>query len=413
MINKYVVREKTIRIADKSEIKFPVLMEQFILPNKQVIELPSVLNKYAYNKYKNKPISVAKNINSTIAQFFNYLKEQIVLGEDEAFNILKEKKINGLTFYHLAEFLKYSIDICDNSYSTIKQKERRLLNFYKYLSSANLIDVKWTYRMVFSSEEGKRQRIYDYPLDNIEYNVPYPPKKKDYTKIVDLSDDDIYLLLDICEKYTPDILFAVALCMYGGLRKGEVVNLRVRDLRLFNDENIMVADIKDRPQLFIGRPLSESGVKKPRQQVVFNDNGQLYRYYEKQINYRLKTLSKNNTETQALFVDTNGNSLTGMNYVNRFNKLKKLFLKAKELDEYSEFLRLSEGKWGSHICRGIFTNLCVRRGYARSLDELKGYRGDSNKLSSEPYWNKYTLEVQTQRTLDVITSCAKYKSKIY
>ena len=114
MINKYVVREKSIRIADKQETKFPVLMEQFTLPNNQVVELPSVFNKYTYNKYKNKPVSVAKNINSTIAQFFNYLKEQIVLGEDEAFNILKEKKINGLTFYHLAEFLKYSIDICDN-----------------------------------------------------------------------------------------------------------------------------------------------------------------------------------------------------------------------------------------------------------------------------------------------------------
>ena len=122
MINKYVVREKSIRIADKQETKFPVLMEQFTLPNNQVVELPSVFNKYTYNKYKNKPVSVAKNINSTIAQFFNYLKEQIVLGEDEAINILKEKKINGLTFYHLAEFLKYSIDICDNSYSTIKHK---------------------------------------------------------------------------------------------------------------------------------------------------------------------------------------------------------------------------------------------------------------------------------------------------
>lgn len=413
MINKYVVREKTITIADKAEYKFPVLMEQFVLPNNQIVELPSVFNKFTYNKYKNKPISVAKNENSTIAQFLNYVRGQVAMGEDEAFNILKYKKINGLNFYHLAEFLRYSIDVCDNSYSTIKQKERRLLDFYKQLSSAKLIEVKWKYHLVEDKSESKHKRFYAKPFDEIEYNVPYPPKKKDYSKIVDLSDEDISLLLDICEKYVPDILFAVALCMYGGLRKGEVVNLRVRDLRLFNDENIMVANIKDRPELFIGRPLSESGVKKPREQVIFNDNGLLYRYYEKHIHYRLKVLSKHNTETQALFVDTNGNSLTGMNYINRFKKLKKLFLKAKELDEYSEFLRLSEGKWGSHICRGIFTNLCVRRGYARSLDELKGYRGDSNKLSSEPYWNKYTLEKQTQRTLDIITSCAKYKSKIY
>lgn len=413
MINKYVVREKTITIADKSKYKFPVLMEQFVLPNNQIVELPSVFNKFTYNKYKNKPVSVAKNINTTIAQFLNYVRGQVAIGEDKAFSLLKDKKINGLNFYHLAEFLRYSIDICDNSYSTIKQKERRLLDFYKQLSSANLIDVKWKYHMIDNKSESKHKRFYAKPFDEVEYNVPYPPKKKNYDKIVDLNDDDIYRLLDICERHVPDILFAVALCMYGGLRKGEVVNLRVRDLRIFNDENIMVANIKDRPELFIGRPLSESGVKKPREQVIFNDNGKLYRYYQKHINYRLEVLSKKNTANQALFVDTNGNALTGMNYVNRFNKLKKLFLEDKELDDYTEFLRLSEGKWGSHICRGIFTNLCVRRGYARSLDELKGYRGDSNKLSSEPYWNKYTLEKQTQKTLDIITSCAKYKSKIY
>jgi hypothetical protein len=174
----------------------------------------------------------------------------------------------------------------------------------------------------------------------------------------------------------------------------------------------MVADIKDRPELFIGRLLSESGAKKPRHQVILNDNGRLYEYYEKHMDYRLKTLSDKNTITQALFVDSNGNAMTGSNYIHRFDKLKKLFLKAKELDEYTEFLRLSENKWGSHICRGIFTNMCVRRGYARSIEELRNLRGDKNNSSSEPYWNRFTIEIQTQYTLDVITSCNKYRDNI-
>ena len=183
MINKYVVREKTITIADKSKYKFPVLMEQFVLPNNQIVELPSVFNKFTYNKYKNKPVSVAKNINTTIAQFLNYVRGQVAIGEDKAFSVLKDKKINGLNFYHLAEFLRYSIDICDNSYSTIKQKERRLLDFYKQLSSANLIDVKWKYHMIDNKSESKHKRFYAKPFDEVEYNVPYPPKKKNYDKI--------------------------------------------------------------------------------------------------------------------------------------------------------------------------------------------------------------------------------------
>lgn len=413
MINKYVVREKTIIESGIREYKYPVIMEQFILPNNQVIELPSIFNKFTYNKFKNKPISVPKNENSTITQFLNYIREEVLLGEDSSFTILKDKKINGLSFYHLAKFLNYSIDVCDNSYSTIKQKERRLMNFYKQLTSAKLIDVKWKYHVLYDSTESKKRRFYESPLDTIEYNVAYPPKKVDINKIVDLDDSAIDLLLDTCEKDVPDILFAIALCMYGGLRKGEVVNLRVQDLRLFDDKNIMVANIKDRPELFIGRLLSESGAKKPRNQVILNDNGRLYDYYEKHMKERLKRLSNNNRITDALFVDTNGRPLTGSNYIHRFSKLKKLFLEAMELDKYAEFTYLEENKWGSHICRGIFTNLCVRRGYARSLEELRTLRGDRNTKSSEPYWNTFTLDRITDRNINVISSCNRYMDKIF
>lgn len=413
MINKYVVREKTIIESGIREYKYPVLMEQFILPNNQVIELPSIFNKFTYNKLKNKPISVPKNENSTIAQFLNYIREEVLLGEDSSFEILRYKKINGLSFYHLAKFLNYSIDVCDNSFSTIKQKERRLMNFYKQLTLAELIDVKWKYHVLYDSVEGKNTRFYERPLDTIEYNVAYPPKKDDINKIVDLDDYSIDLLLDICEKEVPDILFAIALCMYGGLRKGEVVNLRVQDLRLFDDKNIMVANIKDRPELFIGRLLSESGAKKPRNQVILNDNGRLYDYYEKHMKNRLERLSKNNRTTEALFVDTNGRPLTGSNYIHRFAKLKKLFLRAMELNKYAEFTYLAENKWGSHICRGIFTNLCVRRGYARSLEELRVLRGDRNTKSSEPYWNAFTLDRITDHNINVISSCNRYMDKIF
>ena len=174
----------------------------------------------------------------------------------------------------------------------------------------------------------------------------------------------------------------------------------------------MSVDIKDRPKLFEGRALSDSGAKKPRIQVVLNDNGKLYTYYERHITYRNNMLSKKNTRTEALFIDTNGQALTGSNYLHRFDRLKQLFLKEKELDNYTDYLRLSENKWGSHICRGIFTNLCVRRGYARSIEELRNLRGDKSITSSEPYWNTYEIENQIQYTLDVITSCYKYKTDL-
>lgn len=418
---RYVVKEKVITRYNLIETHFPVIMEEVTYFNtssdKFIIYLPSILNKIAYSAYLRKPISVSKNFNSTVAQFFNYLIGQVALSQDDNFTILKETNISGLNFYHLAQYLNYCIDVLDNSYSTIKQKERRLLYLYKQLNNANVIDIKWKYHIVSTVDEHtnnkKKLRTYEKPLDNILYQVHYPPKKIHFDKITNLSQKQIDLLLDILdeEEFT-GIRLAVVLCLFGGLRKGEVVNLRVQDLRLFDDKNIMVANIKDRPNLFEGRALSESGVKKPRNQVIFNDNGRLYEYYEQQIHYRLHVLSKNNTKTEALFVNTKGKSLTGYNYVNMFKQLKKQFLEKLSMIDYSEYRRLSEYMWGTHICRGIFTNLCIRRGYARSIDELRERRGDKNNSSSQPYWDKYNLEIQTQHTINIITSCKKYETLV-
>lgn len=412
MINRYVVREKNIHeLKSDKQYRFPVIMEQFKISSEQIIEIPSVFNKFTYNLYKKSPISIPKNINTTICQFLNFVREKSILGDDDEFVKLRKTKINGLTFYHLKEFLTYCIDICDNSYSTIKQKEKRLFDFYKLLHSSDLITVKWTYH-IGTDKHGNRKRVYQNPLDLVEYHIDYPSKNKSYDKIVDLSDEDIDLLLETCENYVEDILFAIALCMFGGLRKGEVVNLTVNDLRLFDDENVMGVNIQYRPELFEDRLLSDSGVKRKRIQCVFNDNGQLYYYYRKHMKYREKILKQNNTKSEALFIDKNGKALTGSNYIHRFARLKKIFLEKKQTDGYTEFLRLSDNKWGSHICRGIFTNLCIRRGYALSIEHLMALRGDTSTTSSIPYWNRFEMEIQIQRTLNVITSYNKYKDII-
>lgn len=415
-MKKYVVREKELRnivLGESTNFKFPVIMEEITLPDSQPYYLPSVLNVTTYSKYKNKPISSAKNINSTICQFMNFVKEAVDDGEDEAFLRLKEDKISGLNFYHISEFLNYHIKALHWSLSTVQQYEKRLFEFYNKLVQLKVINVKWEYKMVINPKTKKREKFILSPFDNIEYQVSYPRKYDNkIEKLVDLSWEHIQLFINLCKKYTPDITFGVILGIMGGLRQGEIVNLRFEDIYLYKDKNLMRANIKFRPELFEGRNLTASGVKRPRQQAILNMDGNLYNYYENHINYRMEKLLEKETNTSALFVDSKGRAMTGYTFMQRFKKLKTKFLEIIEHEDYTTWAKYNDFKWGTHICRGMFTNLCIKRGYTRTIEELRNLRGDNSNDSSQPYWNKFDIEVVAQNSSDVTTSLRKYENDI-
>ena len=411
-MSKYVVREKEIShliFGDKVTYRFPVIYEQFVYDNGDEVLIPSVFNTLTNKKYANKSISSCKNFSITVCQFLNYIKEQVSLGEDEGFYCLRQDKLSGLNFYHLASFLNYCVDK-GNSYSTIMQQEKRLFEFYKGLNDLGVIKVEFTYALVYDNSSKSKKRLVAKPTNNILYQVRYPSQfanKK--MKEVNFREEDIAMFLKIAEDEFPDILFGVALCMFGGLRAGELSNLRLQDIHLFEDQNQMKANIKKRPELFKNRNLDKSGVKRPRLQTIFNMNGNLYRYYKHHLSYRTSKLIETGSLTEALMLDSEGKAMAGDTYSQRFIQLKKKFLEYKESVDYSEYLRLSESKWSTHICRGIFTNLCIIRGYARSLEELRNLRGDSSIEASKPYWDKYNIEVVAQEANDIISCIVEYE----
>lgn len=415
LTNRYVVRSKDIKeLINGSEFihTYPIIMEEFTFPTGEILEIPSVLNKFVINKYRLKPYNTIKNINTTIAQFMNFVRMEVANNEDEGFDILKEKGISALNFYHLATFLNYGA-LCGDSYNTFMQKKDRLFEFYKRLKAHSVINVKWKTTTVYDEAKNKVV-VYENPYNTTEFQLSIPSKfKNKVEKEKDLSDDEIELLLRLCKRYYPEIHFGVALCIYGGIRQGELVNLRFLDVRLYDDKNIMSVNIKDRQSiLFKNRNISASGVKRKRRQVVFNDDGLLYEYYENHKKLRTSIIEKKGIKSPALLLDRNGNAMTGLTYLQKFYKLKQIFLQHIELKDYTRYIELVESKWGGHICRGIFTNLCLRRGYAKSLDELMHLRGDTSEDSSKPYWNSRSIVRATQRTIDILTSCEKYKDQL-
>lgn len=409
---RYKVKEKEISEVVGNSLekkKIAVIYEEYINDNGVSIEIPSSLNRYL-RKWKEVSINNAKNIADTLCPFLNYVKMQVIEDDDENFNILKEKGLYGLNFYHAASYIQHCISVKKNKLSTVEQYTIRILDFYDYLVDLDVLDKKQVkFKYITRTINGVPRKFRKNPLKEEPYYVAYPSKENaQLRKIVNMEEHLWLLFLDISEKYAPDITFGIALQMFGGLRRGEIVNLIISDIKTTStkDKSKMDVFIRDRiEELFKDRTdieLAKCSVKKPRNQTVFNFNSKLYKYYENHLINRNKLLSENKRITPALFVDKEGQAMSGVRYEQRWGKVKKEFLKALELDSYSSYIGLSKFIWGTHIGRGIFTNLCLTYGLAKDSRTLANLRGDKYLYSSQPYIDEFKKAKIITQTLNIM-----------
>lgn len=411
---RYKVREKmvkTLRAGKIIETKYPVIIEEFTNEDGSKIELPSSLNGYLYNSFKNSPISNAKNAADVICPFLNYVKLQVIEEDSELFMLLREKGLYGLNFYHAASYLNYCIEVREVSRSTALRYTDQILDFYQYLMELNILDksVKFTYLLVKTSGK-KQKRVRENPFKNALYKVHYPTNnKKKKIKLNNMEEHIWQLFLQVSEKYAPEITLGIAFQMFGGLRRGEVVNLKIdsiRQQRQIDTSSMTLYIRRNQAELFGNRDIeiSKCGVKKERDQEVFNFNSKLYLYYENHIKLRDKVLKEKGIDCNALFVDKNGYAIDGVTYERLWRKIKKKFLIELEENSYSLYLEYctDDNIWGTHIGRGIFTNLCLEHNLAKNARELANLRGDKHEDSSQPYIDKFKKSKYVFKALNVI-----------
>lgn len=401
---RYIVKEKEIRYFEfgKEIIEKQILiLQEYTDENGITIELPSCLNKFMI-RWKNTSINNAKNFATTICSFLNFVRMQTAKADDELFAELKYKGIFGLTYYHAANYLNYCITIHNTKYSTIKQYERRILLFYKYLFQNGIL----TQSDVYLDDPNIKLRN---PFTSNMYAVYYPEKTNvKLTKLVNMERTLWQLFIETSEKFAPDITLGIAFQMFGGLRRGELVNITIDDVNTekIDDDKIMSLLIQNNfLLLFKNRPeidLSKCQVKRPRKQIVFNFNDKLYDYYENHLHFRNKILKNKRSKTNALFVDENGQAMSGTRYEQRWAKVKKEFLKILEENSYGNYLRMTKYVWGSHIGRGIFTNLCLIHKLAKDARELANLRGDKNLESAQAYLDEFQHIPQINSAEDYI-----------
>lgn len=249
--------------------------------------------------------------------------------------------------------------------------------FYKELHRNELINEKFEEEYI--EREFDSIGISHFYRKNVKHNLIKPLAK---------------ILVDVCEMTTPDILLGVMLGMFGGVRCGELVNLTRRAVRFVGvyDMSLNIQTRNLRPDI---DDIREKGTAKVtrKQKVYYSDIGielygdsRLRKIYEKHI-YTYKVKDGSN----ALFVDKNGQAMTAATFKKRFKKLKKAFINTIESNNdpliYAYSQKVKAERWGTHILRGIFTNLYANKvGNSQlGIKMLQKARGDSNPKSAMKY----------------------------
>lgn len=360
-------------------------------------------------------INTELTVAQTIVSFLNFMLNKLCENSSEYKNTrgLRDLKENDVNAY-----LQYCVNEKANKNKTLEMKENFLSKFYKYLWDERILKNQPRFKVV--SVRNRKEIRNVYKIDFIykktdETLLREKVKRKDIVPQSHESNEERALirlkyireLLYVAKHETPDIAFGVALQIFGGLRKGEVVNLSRTALKSQNGQAYgvegLVVLIRDRQTDLFSRfnNVSTMQVKNPRDQSCLIDPilNYLYKYH---IEVVLKKI-KQPLHPDALFYDTEGNPMSADTYDKRFLKLKNSYLGMLlgTSGRYQDYLDFSQTKWRSHIGRGAFTNMCLDAGFNEKQTAV--LRGDKSTKSMESYFDIMTATFNIKKALSLLS----------
>ncbi|RAS89623.1 hypothetical protein A3863_10410 [Priestia endophytica] len=183
----------------------------------------------------------------------------------------------------------------------------------------------------------------------------------------------------------PRISLGIYLQFMGGLRVGEVVNIkRTQAMRRVRNGDFIL-DIRDQNFRTDIKDIISSSVKRPRTQEIFNIKEWLPTLFEDHI-ARFST----GDGSKALFVNNRGKAMTSKSYSQYFNNVKNAFChylrRYGDEDDIIVADHLQMIDWSTHIGRGTFTNIVADKTDNPFLLAFK--RGDKKVDSALPYLSK-------------------------
>lgn len=290
------------------------------------------------------------------------------------------KTLYELSEWHVSNFLNHLGKT--NSSDSVNFHRHALTKFYYFLSSRSFLPLIDPDKFVILENSTTKKLSYRYDFPNI-----LMPSKAREQRVIHWFDASLIIpFIEMAYEVSNPIAFGVWMQIFGGLRIGDVVNLRHQDistiggsygeqgLRLEINERHLREDIYDSS--------GSTGVKKPGSRVVFNYSTWVPTLYRNHIR-----LYKPANDSDALFVNRNGMAMTGDVYRYHFTKLKHAFINKLREHGGTECmmmaLHLETHTWSSHIGRGLFSNMLAKTTNNPAL--LARYRGDDDLTSAITY----------------------------
>ena len=363
---KHIIKHTNTTKAGKT------IVTQYIVIGKQTLD---------YNLFLISPLSefflfISNNKSTTLISYANVIVPFLNFIDDKNINITNISIQDGVDFLN-------SLDVIPKTKQIYAGK---LEKFFLFLKDRNIID--------FSMKENLFTHKYKNTQEKSNKNV-----------IHNLKLEYLPLFINTAIDIVPEIALGVYLQCFGGLRNSEVVSIEYSNIsfQVTNDAletmTITLEDKDLRPDIeysFISK------VKRNRKQDIIPAYGDLLQqlYTNHKIKYKSKT-------TDALFIDENGKPMTAAVYANRFEKLKKAFIKTLEnsssIEARSYALYLNSYKWKTHICRGIFSNNVAST--TNNIGDIALWRGDSSMTSALTYLhNKEQVGKDVEKIVQTITT---------
>ncbi|EPF10537.1 hypothetical protein ICA_03048 [Bacillus cereus BAG1O-3] len=369
---------------------------------------------YKYYHRNSGSINTEKTVAVIIVPFLNFILEKVNQGDPEFQYV---KGLGDLREEHANLYLKFCVEVKANKNITLEVKENYISKFYKYLLDEKVLKHEPRFKIVVIRTGRDTKKVYkmDFTYKKTdEVLLRERVKRKDIVPQNHESNENRHIIrlhyireiLLIAKQEVPDIAFGVALQIFGGLRKGELINLVRTALKPQNSkygQEGLIVKIRDRQNDLFNRFINTSSVqvKKPRDQSTLIDPILPY-LYKHHMEVVLKKIKKPK-HLNALFYDSEGNPMSSDTYDKRFLKLKNIYLGMLlgTKGRYQDYMDFSQTKWRSHIGRGVFTNMCLDAGFNEKQTAV--LRGDRSTQSMESYFDVITATFNIRKALELLS----------
>lgn len=287
---------------------------------------------------------------------------------------IKVHAMSDLNFAHVNKYLN-SLTAEGQSRGSVKDSERTLTHFYLWLIDKGVSSLD---RNRFIKKENQHGKSYYESPFQVVYPEHSPPNVEHSFPI-----RYIPLLIEIAILVARPIALGIYIQLFGGLRVGEVVNLKRTQLKRRIANGDFLFEVKDQNfRTDLKDSSGSSHVKRPRNQRVL----QIREWGESLFNDHIELFGAG-SKTNALFVNRDGKAMSGRSYRQYFDKLKRYFIEyLKTYGDSDDKLiahHLSMMSWSTHIGRGTFTNMLAE--VAENPYDIAFPRGDKSLLSSLSY----------------------------